>query len=71
MSTRDDDALELAVESALADYLKRCDAGTAPDREQFLAKNPEMRERLEALLEAAIGSSNWLVQRLVRSLHRR
>ncbi len=58
MSTKDDDALELAVESALAEYLMRCDAGTAPDREQFLAKNPEMRERLESLLTAA----DWIEQ---------
>lgn len=58
MSTKDDDALELAVESALAEYLMRCDAGTAPDREQFLARNPEMRERLESLLAAA----DWIEQ---------
>ncbi len=58
MSTKDDDALELAVESALAEYLMRCDSGTAPDREQFLAKNPEMRERLESLLAAA----DWIEQ---------
>lgn len=53
MSTKDDDALELAVESALAEYLVRCDAGTAPDREQFLARHPEMRDRLQSLLAAA------------------
>lgn len=58
MSTKDDDALELAVESALAEYLMRCDAGTAPDREQFLAKHPDMRERLESLLAAA----DWIEQ---------
>ena len=58
MSTTDDDALELAVESALAEYLVRCDNGTAPDREQFLAKHPEMRERLESLLAAA----DWIEQ---------
>ncbi len=57
MSTKDDDALELAVESALAEYLMRCDSGTAPDREQFLAKNPVM-ERLESLLAAA----DWIEQ---------
>ncbi len=58
MSTKDDDALELAVESALAEYLMRCDAGTAPDREQFLARHPQMRERLESLLTAA----DWIEQ---------
>lgn len=58
MSTKDDDALELAVESALAEYLMRCDAGNAPDREQFLAKNAQMRERLESLLAAA----DWIEQ---------
>ncbi len=58
MSTQDEDALELAVESALAEYLVRCDAGDAPDREAFLAKNPAMRERLEELLAAA----DWIEQ---------
>ncbi len=53
MSTQDDDALELAVESALAEYLLRCDDGHMPDREEFLARNPEMRERLESILAAA------------------
>lgn len=58
MSTQDDDALELAVESALAEYLVRCDRGDAPDREQFLLQNAPMRERLEAILAAA----DWIEQ---------
>lgn len=58
MSTKDDDSLEIAVESALAEYLMRCDEGAAPDREQFLARNPQMRERLESILAAA----DWIEQ---------
>lgn len=58
MSTKDDDSLELAVESALAEYLLRCDQGVAPDREQFLARNPLMRDQLEAILTAA----DWIEQ---------
>lgn len=58
MSTKDEDSLELAVESVLADYLMRCDQGTTPDREQFLASNPAMRQQLEAILAAA----DWIEQ---------
>ena len=31
----------------------KCDEGDVPDREQFLAKHPAMRERLSELLAAA------------------
>src|SRR5215475_9422630 len=37
---------------ALEDYLAAAAAGTAPPREQFLARHPELAEDLDACLEA-------------------
>ncbi|MCA9127716.1 MAG: TAXI family TRAP transporter solute-binding subunit [Planctomycetales bacterium] len=44
---------ELQVEAALAEYMRRCDAGDLPDRESFLSRHPELREQLTELLDAA------------------
>ena len=53
MSQADENPLEIEVELALAEYMIKCDEGDVPDREQFLAKHPGMRERLSELLAAA------------------
>ncbi|MFO1066815.1 MAG: serine/threonine-protein kinase [Pirellulales bacterium] len=53
MSAQEDDPLEIEVQSALAEYFVRCDRGEMPDREEFLSKNPAMREKLAELLDAA------------------
>ena len=53
MAQADENPLEIEVELALAEYMIKCDEGDVPDREQFLAKHPAMRERLSELLAAA------------------
>ncbi len=53
MSQADENPLEIEVELALAEYMLKCDDGSVPDREQFLAKHAGMRERLSELLAAA------------------
>ncbi len=58
MSQADENPLEIEVELALAEYMVKCDEGEVPDREQFLAKHPGMRERLSELLTAA----DWIEQ---------
>ncbi len=50
--------LEIEVELALADYMSKCDSGTAPNREEFLQQHAAMRETLSELLEAA----DWIEQ---------
>ncbi|RMF43084.1 MAG: hypothetical protein D6753_06075, partial [Planctomycetota bacterium] len=49
---------ELRLSEALAEYLHQCDLGRGPDREEFLAQHPAIRDQLAALLEAA----DWLEQ---------
>lgn len=44
---------ELEVEAALAEYMSQCDSGSVPNREEFLSKHPDLREKLEELLNAA------------------
>ncbi len=51
MSVRDDDPLEIEVQSALAEYFVRCDRGEAPDREAFLAKNESHARAVAELLD--------------------
>jgi eukaryotic-like serine/threonine-protein kinase len=58
MASEDDDPLEVEVQSALAEYLVRCDSGQAPDREQFLAQHPRLADKLADLLSAA----DWIEQ---------
>ena len=58
VSQADENPLEIAVELALAEYMLKCDDGAVPDREQFLAKHPAMRDRLSELLAAA----DWIEQ---------
>ncbi len=52
MQAGDEDALEMKVDSALAEYLQKCDAGNYPNREDFLARFPELRDQLVDLLQA-------------------
>jgi TRAP transporter TAXI family solute receptor len=58
VSQADENPLEIEVELALAEYMIKCDEGDVPDREEFLARHPEMRERLSELLTAA----DWIEQ---------
>ncbi len=44
---------EMQVDTALVEYLQKCDAGEMPDREEFLKRHPELREQLSELLAAA------------------
>lgn len=48
----DENPLELQVASALAEYLQKCDFGQMPDREEFFAKHPALREQLLELMLA-------------------
>jgi len=58
VSKADENPLEIEVELALVEYMVKCDEGDVPDREQFLARHPAMRERLSELLAAA----DWIEQ---------
>lgn len=58
MLPSDDQPLELQVDAALAEYLQKCDSGELPDRDDFLERHPELRERLAELLLAA----DWIEQ---------
>lgn len=52
MQAGDEDALEMKVDWALAEYLQKCDAGSLPEREIFLSQHPELRDQLAELLQA-------------------
>jgi TRAP transporter TAXI family solute receptor len=54
----EDNPLEIEFEKAFADYMLRCDSGSAPDREAFLSQHPGLREQLSELLSAA----DWIEQ---------
>jgi TRAP-type uncharacterized transport system substrate-binding protein len=53
VSHSEETPLELQIDLALAEYMQKCDAGQAPDRDAFLALHPELREHLRELLTAA------------------
>lgn len=44
---------ELKLDSAWAEYMRRCDAGEALDRESFVKQFPEIADQLKGLLDAA------------------
>ncbi|GIW99002.1 MAG: protein kinase [Pirellulaceae bacterium] len=56
MSYSTDPPDELRIDEALAEYMQQCDAGTPPDREDFLARHADIRPHLESLLE----SIDWM-----------
>lgn len=56
MPDADPNPNEMQVEQALAEYMHQCDSGDIPNREEFLAKHPELREQLEELL----GAADWI-----------
>lgn len=53
MSNSEEELPDLEVESALAEYMRRCDTGELPDRSEFLQQHPELRATLAELLDAA------------------
>ena len=46
-------ASEEPLDEAFAAYLRSCDAGEVPSREDFLAQFPELADDLKELMEAA------------------
>jgi hypothetical protein len=58
VSSEDENPLEIEIEVALAEYMVKCDQGQAPDREVFLARHPQLRDKLSEILAAA----DWIEQ---------
>lgn len=53
MSDPADDGVEMKLDQALLDFMRRSDAGKVDDRDSFLAEFPELAPQLGTLLEAA------------------
>ncbi len=53
MSDPADDGVEMKLDQALLDFMRRSDAGKVEDRDSFLAEFPELAPQLRTLLEAA------------------
>ncbi len=58
MAQSEENPLELQIDEALAEYMHKCDSGDVPNREEFVAKHPLLREQLMELLAAA----DWIEQ---------
>ncbi|MEZ6137209.1 MAG: serine/threonine-protein kinase [Pirellulaceae bacterium] len=59
MNPSNKNPLEIQVDHALAEYMSECDSGVIPDRQAFLARQPqELQEQLRELLSAA----DWIEQ---------
>ncbi len=53
MSDELDDGIEMRLDQALLEFMRRFDAGNPDDRESFLGEHPELAPQLRVLLEAA------------------
>lgn len=53
LAQSDENSLELKIDLALAEYMQQCDSGIVPNREDFVARHPELQEQLSDLLAAA------------------